>query len=374
MVVVVHHCFISFPAYSNYFFSSWGTRPNSVLEWLMFETPARIVWAGYEAVILFYVLSGLVLALPWVDGRAPSYRIYAVKRICRIYLPYIASIAIAAVIDTALRIKAPLSGLSDWVNLMNWSHPVTWKVMVHHLLMTGYDNCINGPIHSLVWEMRVSLLFPLIAMAVVAAGARGAAAIVAVILAIVGVAHWRFAGHPEMWSLLASGPELGAVGKVALAIEWTAFFALFFVMGALLATRMTWIRASFARAPKWAPWLALLAGLGLIQGHWSHLEMIQDVMVGLGSSLVICAALAAGPLHAALSAKPLQWLGSISYSVYLVHVPLLMAALILTHGLVPPLAVLVTVPPLSILLGWAFDKAIAGPSAHLGQQLARAFR
>ena len=62
-VVVIHHCLLTIPSFSNYFFSGWRATPSNGFEWLMFDTPARLLWAGYEAVTLFYVLSGLVLAL-----------------------------------------------------------------------------------------------------------------------------------------------------------------------------------------------------------------------------------------------------------------------------------------------------------------------
>ena len=81
LVVVVHHCLLTQPAFSDFFFSKWTTQPRTAVQGALFETPARLVWAGYEAVILFYVLSGLVLALPWLEGRAPDYRAYLVTRV-----------------------------------------------------------------------------------------------------------------------------------------------------------------------------------------------------------------------------------------------------------------------------------------------------
>jgi peptidoglycan/LPS O-acetylase OafA/YrhL len=88
-IVVIHHCFLTRAVYSNFFFTQWKTPANSLVSWIFLYTPARIVWAGYEAVTLFYVLSGLVLALPWVQGRPPEYSMYAIRRMCRLYIPYL---------------------------------------------------------------------------------------------------------------------------------------------------------------------------------------------------------------------------------------------------------------------------------------------
>lgn len=52
-VVVIHHCLLLLPAFSDYFFSTWRTSATSLFQAILFYTPARIVWDGYEAVTLF---------------------------------------------------------------------------------------------------------------------------------------------------------------------------------------------------------------------------------------------------------------------------------------------------------------------------------
>jgi peptidoglycan/LPS O-acetylase OafA/YrhL len=44
---------------------------------------------GRSAVIMFFVLSGFVLTMPMLAGKGQVYPVYAVRRICRIYLPYV---------------------------------------------------------------------------------------------------------------------------------------------------------------------------------------------------------------------------------------------------------------------------------------------
>ena len=93
---------------------------------------------GYEAVTLFYVLSGLVLALPWVEERPPEYRKYAIRRMCRLYIPYVVGIVAAGVLNVALLQHAYVSGASQWVNSMTWTNPVTPFVLFDHFAIIGH--------------------------------------------------------------------------------------------------------------------------------------------------------------------------------------------------------------------------------------------
>ena len=92
--------------------------------------------------------------------------------------------------------------------------------------------------------------------------------------------------------------------------------------------------------------------------------------MALGSALVIIGALSPGLVQVALSHRWLRFLGRISYSLYLVHVPLILAAVLLLDGVVPIPLVLLCVPPVAIVLGWLFHETIAEPCVRLGQRLA----
>jgi peptidoglycan/LPS O-acetylase OafA/YrhL len=70
--------------------------PFDSATWALTRTPLRIVWAGPEMVVIFFVLSGYVLALPavkrawgWLDSA------YYPRRLLRLYLPVVAALAFA---------------------------------------------------------------------------------------------------------------------------------------------------------------------------------------------------------------------------------------------------------------------------------------
>ena len=54
---------------------------------------------GHSAVLLFFILSGFVLALPFIAGKAQSYPVFATRRIFRIYAPYLVVLCIAVLGD-----------------------------------------------------------------------------------------------------------------------------------------------------------------------------------------------------------------------------------------------------------------------------------
>src|SRR5688572_30321030 len=66
--------------------------------WWMDYTPLYYFFAGRKAVILFFILSGFVLALPYIHGTPPRYREYLIRRFCRIYLPFAAAICLSALL------------------------------------------------------------------------------------------------------------------------------------------------------------------------------------------------------------------------------------------------------------------------------------
>jgi peptidoglycan/LPS O-acetylase OafA/YrhL len=373
-IVVIHHCFLTRAVYSNFFFSNWKTPATGLVSWIFLYTPARIVWSGYEAVTLFYVLSGLVLALPWVEGRAPDYKKFAIRRMCRLYIPYAAIVVIAGAINIALQPHAYVSGASDWVNTMTWTNSVTPFILFDHLAVIGHHFTINGVTHTLIWEIRVSLLFPLLIVPIRRWGARGAMLVLTCLMAIIVGTQLLYGNISLLGDLLVSVRGQSIANKGAIELQLYAYYACLFVFGAILASHLREIRAFFARAGSWLGFVLLGSGLLVFQGHWSHWHAVQEFMVAVGSILILCAALAPGGVETLLMKRFPRYLGRISFSLYLVHVPVILALTIFTHGKLPlPLLILI-VAPVSIALGDVFDRLVTAPSAALGHRLTQAGR
>ncbi len=374
LIVVIHHCFLVQPVYSDFFFSHWKTNASGVVSSIFLYSPARLVWAGYEAVTLFFVLSGLVLALPWIEGRPVEYKKFAIRRMCRLYIPYAVAIAFAAVLNVTLMQHADVSGASKWVNEMTWTNRVNPLVLFDHFAAIGHHATINGVTHTLIWEIRVSLLFPLIIVPIARWGVRGALAVLTCLLVLIVGMQLLYGNISALGNLLISIPHQSLANKLAIELQWTAYYACLFVFGSLLATRLQEIRILFARAGSW--WVFVLLGCGLLvfQGHWSHWHAVQEFMVAVGSVLILCAAIAPGGVEKMLLKRLPRYLGRLSFSLYLVHVPIILTLTILTRGTLSlPLLILVVVPA-SIALADAFDYAVTAPAANLGHRLTRASR
>lgn len=370
LIVVIHHCLLTQPAFSDFFFSIWKTESHGIIEFLLFRTPLRIVWCGYEAVTFFYVLSGFVLMLPWAEKRGPRYRAYATKRICRIYLPYCAAIAMAACLNAWLGAWADVPGASEWVRTMTWSHSVTITVLIDHLFMIGHYNTVDGAIHSLIYEMRVSLLFPLLAVPIARWRLRGAIGVASVLLLLIVALQLYLSQEDGSFS-----PQLDSTldwaGQILLETQRTLYYCTFFVLGAVLAVYLKALQGLMSGLAGHWRLAMLIAGLLVIQGHWMQMRQAQAIFVAVGSAIVIVASLSPGRIERTLLIPPFLFLGKTSYSLYLVHVPILLAAIILLQSVDSIRWVPVAVPVVAIAAGWLFNRTIAEPSVALGQRLSR---
>ena len=125
LTVVISHHLIVLPVFFNP--TNWhGHIPVNILKY----TPLHLLFAGHEAVILFFVLSGFVLSLPFHANKQGPYASFVIRRICRIYLPYIVSVA-AAVIMCRLLSRGGIPELSPWLNL-RWCGGFIERNLIDH--------------------------------------------------------------------------------------------------------------------------------------------------------------------------------------------------------------------------------------------------
>lgn len=292
-------------------YSIWPEDARDQLAWLN-HTPLRLFINGHAAVTLFFVLSGYVLALPFLEGKAGNYFQFAVRRLCRIYIPFAVAILFALLLYFIAG-GQPSAEAGIWFN-DKWVNGFTAENVMLHLLMTGrvQDMGLNHNMWTLVHELRVSLIFPLLIL--LCADTRraiiGAGALFAVCTAIM------LALSPATDEFFIDTESFGITFLI------TGRNIVFFVAGILLAKHAEAIKARLAGLGRWVH-LALwgVCFVILIAPHFPQ----EDVMQAVAAVLAIMLAQVQPRLGALLSSGPSAWLGKVSYSLYLVHLPILFA-------------------------------------------------
>ena len=161
--VVLHHCFLVLPVF---YLSTNYMDNNNQFASNVIHSPLHIFFAGNEAVMLFFILSGFVLALPFLHKQPFSYLPYLLKRFIRIYIQYIISIILSLLLYNSIE-RSGNHLYSNWFNEM-WIDTLTVRHLFSYVFMTGYDtHSLNTVTWSLIYEMRVSLFFPLLMFFVV---------------------------------------------------------------------------------------------------------------------------------------------------------------------------------------------------------------
>jgi peptidoglycan/LPS O-acetylase OafA/YrhL len=330
----------------------------------LWSIPLRPLHNGAAAVIIFFVLSGYVLALPYFRGTQSSYPRYLIKRFCRIYIPFAAAIFLSAFLYSSTT-RQPVANASEWFNGI-W--PSAWpgtSVFVNHFLMLGtaQDMTLDPVIWSLVHEMRISVLFPL--LIIMCRDTRLAVAAALVLL----VASTKM--------LAAFGQNVGQSAHPALAANlhitflWTAQIVPYFITGILLSKHHEEITALWARVGNPVRICVIVAPVIAFSVSHGFMSAKKDAFYDLGAAIVIVLALEVPTLTAFLNNPIPQWLGRISYSIYLIHLPIMLVLIPVLIGRVPLGFVVAAVMAASLAAATLMHILVEAPAIRLGQQVTR---
>jgi peptidoglycan/LPS O-acetylase OafA/YrhL len=314
-------------------------------------SPLYALIAGREAVVVFFVLSGFALHRMLQRPRGFVYWHFALRRVIRIYGPYLGALTLAMAGNFWLS-EGPRAGFNDWFNTL-WPLPVQMADVKAHVLFVGdYDTArFNGAFWSLVHEMRISLLFPLL--------------------------DWLIRGRPIAWGtslaalMIVTGSWLNVQIGEPNNLGETLHYAGLFAVGILIAERShraaDWIsRLSAGRRMTFAVGAAVLFyyGRGISRLFPATYSSLLDLPVGLGAALIVTWAVQSRRLLSA----PMQWLGKRSFSLYLVHVPALLGLVDVLHLQKPSLQLVWLYVPLTFLLTEAFYHAVERPMLALSRR------
>jgi peptidoglycan/LPS O-acetylase OafA/YrhL len=285
LYVVMHHCWLlSFPGYPNNTGPAW-------VGWLRY---------GRLAVVVFITLSGFSLAIAparnaWHLRGALR---FAQRRAWRILPPYWAALAVSMVIARA---AAPLPQVRP---------PTGRSVAVYGLLLQDVivAPAPNGVFWSIAVEAGLYLAFPVLLLIRRRAGA--AATLVLVTMPVIVVGVW--------WPGMASSNK-----PTGYTLEMAPLFTMGMVAAGVAAggrlRRLPW---SWLAALAATPVVLVIVLNGTVWTVW-HFYWI-DLAIGPAIAALL-AAVATGrpaPLGWLLATRPVRSLGRCSYSLYLIHLPI----------------------------------------------------
>src|SRR3984957_8463239 len=206
IMVLLHHALLMLPQFADYEWYSRVPAHMSFGEFLLLRTPLRLVWAGQERAIMFFVLSGFVLCLPWLSGKRQSYGRFLLGRFCRIYPPYIAAMALAALASVFIGGHV-LPNASGYFNELGWAHPPGGGALPSILLVltNHHSDYINEAVWSLTWEVRVAILFPLLMLPILRWRDMGAAQVYVFLLLLGQTGRHLLSAHPGSGLVLGNG-------------------------------------------------------------------------------------------------------------------------------------------------------------------------
>jgi peptidoglycan/LPS O-acetylase OafA/YrhL len=275
-------------------------------------------YAAHElrlGLVLFFVLSGYLLHAPWVrralTGRPtlPTWA-YAVRRVARIipayWLAVAGSIALLWGLDATPGVRLPEAGHL-------WLFAVLGQNFTRDTLLT-----LDPPLWTLAIEVQFYVAVPLLGWLALRCGpTRARQAIVPVAVLLAGLAwNWGIAGRDASLTLTKLLPAM----------------APYFAAGMLAAVIVDGRTVSQAAA-RWAMALGLAAVLG--DAVWaaerasrgSHdvvLRVARDLPAAAGFAAMIAALASAEREPRLLTWRPLVLAGTMSYGIYLWHVPLML--------------------------------------------------
>lgn len=274
-------------------------RTNSP-QWL--QVAMTPFWFGHLAVASFLVISGFCLQLALFgrgDGVLRDLKSFFRRRAMRILPTYYACLVLSLVVCSTITTRYNFLPFTQYV-------PVTPQSIVAHVLLIHNWNPawmykINGVLWSIAIEAQLYLLFP----------------------ALVKLTH-----HGYRWILAAGATLLPFLVMSAIpgSVKLYPWYLALFVFG-IVAAHMAY-RPNLRVGPQVsAGWLlSILSGFACIGLTLSGQSMfVRDLAMGVCIAAT-CYSLTlepSGPVHCAFSWRPLVQVGAFSYSLYLVHHPVL---------------------------------------------------
>jgi peptidoglycan/LPS O-acetylase OafA/YrhL len=303
---------------------------------------------GEFGVPLFFVISGYVIHLPQARTALrpqafafDTIQFYA-RRAVKLYPALVVTLLLTAGLDWAtLRHESPHA---PWPASLSWVTAAGQLLGVQNLLVPCFGS--NGALWTLALEMHFYLVYPVVLWL---------------------LRRW---GWPTLLTVSLALAALSAWLIFPLGIKWFMAYHPAWLIGAWLAERHTQSdQPAMKRSTMWA-----MSLIGVLGGLWCR-HRFEHGMVLFWSLPALCMVESTRnwqPGHALL--RGIERLGAASYSIYLVHVPLLvfLTTVVLGKHVFPsPWPSLALMVP-CVVLGWLLYRLVEAPLNEAGQRWLKA--
>jgi peptidoglycan/LPS O-acetylase OafA/YrhL len=341
--------------------------------------PLHVLFDGHTAVYVFFLISGAVLTPSF--ARPGAFLAKVAKRVVRLSIPVAVAAATATLLlaawpDAHLR-AAALTG-SDWL-AMDSSGPPTLGHLAREVgldsLLLGYREAtlfaplaarlppIELSLDAPFWSLHLELYGSLLVLCLVWLQARSVwmyRAAVAASAALFGT-HPMFLfvlGHLSSFMLAVPSPDAGGLRRAQ-----TCTGALLLMLGLALSATKDWHIIELCRL-----WLAEVEPVDA-PNLFQFASQVAAVAIFAG--VLLCA-----PVQPLLEQRPFGYLGRLSFSIYLLHFPILFTIVCLlfiaAHAELPHTASLLTVFALFIgltmIAATLFERWIDRPAIALSRR------
>ncbi len=309
---------------------------------------------GYLGVPIFIVLSGFVLMLPVIRGgsyRLPKgFKHYMGRRYRRIVPPYWVALFLSIALIAAFPVLQDESG-TKWDDKI----PVTAEAIFGHIFLIqnfiGGMTTINGPMWSVAIEWQIYFLMPLLLLPLWRRFGALNAVIITAILTLSPSMIASALSSAGVKSILPSPPRDYEIHH-----PW---FLLLFACGMVAAELATNARVQ----AKWF-WVPVVPTTYFVFAYADFAmanREVSETLVGASTALLVVwfAKNGSSVFTRLLASKPAVRLGNMSYSIYLIHSPLLALGNLLLMPLKLELGVHLAlmfflVLPLALVISWMF--------------------
>jgi peptidoglycan/LPS O-acetylase OafA/YrhL len=374
-VVLLHYCSSFLPL-----FARIGLSAHYAFETKLGYSPVFFLIDGYSAVYLFFLMSGFVLAPSFLKNDS-GISLQISKRFVRLYIPVMGALALALALCVLLPSAKEFTWQhtqSGWVNGL-FLNPLTVPSVLQELLFNS----------MLLSYQEVSIFHPLLTLAPVTHS--------------LDAPLWTI--HIEFWGSLLVILVCAVYRRLPKVFFWPIFaillvctsydyFSLFLVGFALSTAKEYVLRCEGV--------LYRLAGLGMIaiaivvsssvHADWftplaTALDRIASTPVfaapilqrQLCTILLFVGVIMLGPNRRWLEGKWVLWLGRISFSLYLIHFPILFTATFLVFKVLvmrlsygaAALSATAIMLPITLIVAHYFEKYIDGIAISLSRRVGK---